>query len=190
MKKIFIISLFLLPFISFAQSDDHDYTRRNELKANAFNLIVLKAVDFSYEYLIDAKSSVGISFFFNLKDDKISDFEETFDLYYHEKQAFTPFYRRYISSKHAWGFFLEAFGMYNKQRNSIEERTEMEPMNIKVMGTSNNFALGITAGGKIVVNNGLAFEFYGGVGRNIYTSNSDFSTEIVPRLGASIGYRF
>jgi hypothetical protein len=56
--------------------------------------------------------------------------------------------------------------------------------------TSNNFAIGMSVGGKFVSKKGFAFEFYGGVGRNLSQSNNDVGSEIVPRLGASLGYRF
>ena len=55
---------------------------------------------------------------------------------------------------------------------------------------SHNVAVGISVGGKFVSSKGFVFEIYGGIGRNIYQSNKDFATELVPRVGASLGYRW
>ena len=56
--------------------------------------------------------------------------------------------------------------------------------------TSSNVAFGISVGGKFVTKKGFLFEIYGGVGRNIITSNNDVASEFVPRLGATLGWRF
>ena len=111
--------------------------------------------------------------------------------YYQEKFAFTPFYRRYFSSKYAWGFFLEAFGMFNVQ-DDYENYDYIYDPNITVNRneTSTNVAFGISIGGKFVSKGGFAFEVFGGVGRNVYQSNENYASEIVPRLGASLGYRW
>ncbi|MCF6347496.1 MAG: DUF3575 domain-containing protein [Flavobacteriaceae bacterium] len=191
MKKIVIsiITLLLFSTIIFAQSEEKPRVKQHELKANAFNLIVFKAVDFSYEYLIDSESSVGASLLFNLQDPDDDSYAD--GPYYNEKFAFTPYYRRYFSSKHAWGFFIDAFGMYNVQKNydgyyDYNNNVYINSSNEE----SNNIAFGIAVGAKFVSRNGFIFEFFGGAGRNIYSSNEDFATEIVPRLGATLGYRF
>lgn len=190
MKKA-LLGLFLMTaFMSFSQEEEQ--VKHSELKVNAFNLIVFKSIDFSYEYLIDSESSVGASVLFNLQNQE--DIDEGNGPYYYEKFALTPYYRRYFSNRYAWGFFLEAFAMYNVQEDFdgfffyddvndvyVDEFSE---------DTSNNLALGITAGGKFVSGKGFVFEFYGGVGRNLSQSNNNVGTEIVPRLGASLGFRF
>ncbi|MBJ2173161.1 DUF3575 domain-containing protein [Aureibaculum sp. A20] len=190
MKKLITIVLLLASIVTFAQIDDVP-VKKHEIKANAFNIIVFKAADFSYEYLIDSESSFGASLLINLQDSDNDDYYD--EPYYYEKFAFTPYYRRYFSSKYAWGFFLEAFGMYNVQEDYdnryYDYSTDMY-LNDGSNETSNNMAVGISIGGKFVSGKGFVFEFYGGVGRNIYQSNEDFATELVPRLGASFGYRW
>ncbi len=186
---ISIITLLLFSSITFAQSEEKPIVKQHELKANAFNLIVFKAVDFSYEYLIDSESSAGVSLLFNLQDPGDNSYDD--GPYYNEKFAFTPYYRRYFSSKHAWGFFIEAFGMYNVQEDFDGYYDYSNDVYINSSNEeSNNIAFGISVGAKFVSRNGFIFEFFGGAGRNIYSSNDDFATEIVPRLGATLGYRF
>ncbi len=191
MKKLLIILFFLLPLITIAQLDD-DYARHNELKANVFNLIALKAADFSYEHLINSQSSVGVSIFYNLKDNKISDFEEIFDFYYREKLAITPYYRYNFLDSYSKAFFVEGFGMYNEQEYfyDVDDDIYQENENLYSDETSNNFAVGVSVGVKFMSSGGFVFEIYGGIGRNIYATNDDIATEMVRRIGASIGFRF
>ncbi len=185
---ISIIALVLFSNAIFAQSEEQPIVKKHELKANAFNLIVFKAVDFSYEYLIDSESSVGASLLFNLQDSDDDSYDD--GPYYDEKFAFTPYYRRYFSSKHAWGFFIEAFGMYNVQKDFDGIYDFDSNSYIDSGEESNNIAFGISVGAKFVSRNGFIFEFFGGAGRNIYSSNDNYASEIVPRLGATLGYRF
>lgn len=192
MKKALLGLLLVTSFASFAQEDVQENPKQNELKVNAFNLIVFKSVDFSYEYLIDSESSVGASVLFNLQNRDDRDFED--GPIYNEKFAFTPYYRRYFSSKYAWGFFLEAFGMYSVQEDNDEDYLFNPVIDdyeyVYSDGTSNSIAFGMAVGGKFVSKKGFLFELYGGVGRNIVTSNNDIGTEFVPRLGTSLGWRF
>ena len=197
MKNKYLRSLLLLcllvGFQSHAQDDEiKDVPKKHEIKINAFNTIVFKAPEFSYEYLLDSESSIGASLMFNLQDN-----DENIDgPRYAERFALTPYYRRYFSSKYAWGFFLEAFAMYNIQEDYdgyyIVNPTTNTSQFVNSNEKSSNFALGLSLGGKFVSKKGFVFEFFGGVGRNLITSNDLISDgeNIVPRIGASLGYRF
>ncbi len=183
MKKYIILILLFISISSFAQ-ESIKKEKSHELKLNAFNIILFKSIDVSYEYLINNESSVGISFLVNLNDDN-SDGPD-----YNETLAITPYYRHFFSSKYAWGFFIEGFGMFNTQEvynyYSMDTNGDYNEVNEK----TTNFALGLSLGSKFVSQQGFAFEFFGGVGRNLFTNNSDNNTELVPRLGISFGYRF
>jgi hypothetical protein len=187
MKKTLSTLLFLITFTAFSQADS-TYVKHHEVKINAFNILIFKTIDLSYEYLINEESSVGVSLLFNLND------EDTDGPYYNETFAFTPFYRRYFSKKYAQGFFMEGFGMYNKQQSYYYEYDIAGPDGTVRSYTTDqktdNFALGISLGAKFVSERGFAFEFLAGVGRNIFTSNNDYNTEFVPRFATSLGYRF
>jgi hypothetical protein len=183
MKKHIAIFLIFTTFVSFSQEEESK-KRSNEAKLNVFNALIFKSLDLTYEYLINDESAVGLSFMVNLNDE-FSDGPT-----YNEEYSITPYYRHFFSSKYAMGFFIEAFGMFNKQEiddyyyyDYIEE-PDITPRQ------SNNFALGFSLGGKFVSNKGFIFEFFGGIGRNLFTSNDYDSTEFVPRLGISLGYRF
>ncbi|WP_179021688.1 DUF3575 domain-containing protein [Winogradskyella forsetii] len=192
MKKALLGLLLFTSFATFAQDDVEENVKHHEVKVNAFNLIIFKSVDFSYEYLIDSESSIGATVLFNLQNQEDRDFED--GPVYAEKFAFTPYYRRYFSSRYAWGFFLEAFGMYSIQEDR-DENYIYDPIfddyeYVYSDETSNSIAFGMAVGGKFVSKKGFLFEVFGGVGRNISTSNNDIGTEFVPRLGATLGWRF
>jgi hypothetical protein len=169
--------------IVFSQEPE-EKVRKHEVKGNAFNILIFKSLDLSYEYLINDESSVGATFLVNLND-----------IYsegpvYYEQFAFTTYYRRFFSRKYAWGFFMEAFGMYNTQEDEIYDYiTETDTFESNVNKT-NNYALGISLGAKFVSRRAFVFEFFGGVGRNLFTSDSRYNIEFVPRLGINLGYRF
>ena len=180
--KTKITLVFLLFTTIFYAQQDEQHIRKHEVKGNAFNILIFKSIDLSYEYLINEESSVGATVLFNLND-TYSDGPN-----YYEQFAFTPYYRRFFSRKYAWGFFMEAFGMYNTQEDDIyyyyEDRTTSNT------NRTNNFALGISLGAKFVSQRGFVFEFFAGVGRNLFTSDSRYNIEFVPRLGINLGYRF
>ena len=187
MKKAILIFTFLFSMNAFSQ-EDFTRVKHHELKANVFNLIVFKTVDVSYEYLLNSESGIGISVLSNLQDSETDFFED--GPVYEEKLAITPYYRHYFSGRYAYGFFLEAFGMYNVQEDYDEVYDDFGETIGGVESTSENMAFGIAAGGKYASRKGFVFEGYGGLGRNISVSNEDVGTAIVPRVGISLGFRF
>lgn len=185
MKKLIIFTLFFITISSFAQ-EVITKNKTHELKINALNILIFKSIDISYEYLINKESSVGISFLVNLNDN------DTDGPYYNETFAMTPYYRHFFSKKYAAGFFVEGFGMYNVQESYYYDYSSSY-YNENLQNTSNktnNFALGISLGAKFVSEKGFLFEFFAGIGRNIFTSDNKNNVEIVPRLGTSLGYSF
>ena len=184
MKNQITILLVLVSIGLYGQEPEQK-NKSNEVKINVFNTLIFKSVDVTYEYLLNDASAFGLSFLANLNNDYSNGPS------YNEKIAITPYYRHYFSRKYAMGFFMEAFGMFNTQDietiyyypNGIEDSSVETD-------TSNNFALGFALGGKFVSSRGFIFEFFGGIGRNLFTSNDFISTEFVPRLGINLGYRF
>ncbi|MCF6296616.1 MAG: DUF3575 domain-containing protein [Flavobacteriaceae bacterium] len=183
MKKFLTFILLFVTFISFSQETEK-YEKSHELKINALSLIFFKSIDVSYEYLLDEESSIGISFLVNLND------EYNDGPNYNETIAITPYYRHFFSKRYAWGFFVEGFGMYNAQKIEDYDYDSIIGGSTYLDKRTSNFALGVTLGGKFVSEKGFIFEFFGGIGRNLFTSDSRYNSEIVPRIGTSFGYRF
>ncbi|MEX0274834.1 MAG: hypothetical protein AB3N16_10690, partial [Flavobacteriaceae bacterium] len=114
MRHTFFLLLSFLIFNTVSSQTQTDPTNpKMEIKANAFNLIVFKSPEVNFEYLLNQESGIGASILVNLEETPVNDYVE--GPYYNEKFALTPYYRRYFSSKYAWGFFLEAFSMFNIQ---------------------------------------------------------------------------
>lgn len=186
MKKTNFLAILLIASLStFAQEkEEKEIVKKSEVTLNAFNIIAFKTLDFSYEYLLSSEASVGVSVLINLQNENNLN-----DVHYNESLAITPYYRHFFSRKYAQGFFIEAFGMYNQQKYYSYDYSTRSHISGSD-NTSNNFALGMSIGGKFVSRNGFIYEFFLGAGRNLAMSNSDVATEIVPRLAASVGYRF
>ena len=166
MKKVLLILSFVIAPHIVAQQ---------EVKINIGNALVIKTIDISYEYYISEDSSVGISGLYNFEK-KSSDFR------YNEESMITPYFRHYFTANKTWNLFGEAFFGYSSGHNKVE-----------VMNASTTYekysdgALGIAVGSKYISEGGLIVDFFGGIGRNLFSASSPI---IVPRLGVNLGWRF
>lgn len=183
MKKITLVLLLTVSTISFAQEKNsftEEGQKKHEVKINGLNLIAFKWLDVSYEYLINNESSVGISTLINF--DSEEDFIDSYRTF-----SMTSYYRRYFSKGYAKGFFIEGFGMLN----SFKKSNYYYGSNNYSSESLTNFAVGISAGGKFVTENGFVAEVYLGLGRNLLNNSSYFNdNDVVGRGGISLGYRF
>jgi hypothetical protein len=187
MKRITLVILLTISAISFAQEKNSftkEVQKKHEVKINALNLIALKWLDVSYEYLINKESSFGVSTLISFNDDLGFDSYRTFSL--------TPYYRRYFSKDYAEGFFIEGFGMLNTYKNNYSNTYYGLGNNSNdTSGRFTDFAVGISAGGKFVTKNGFVAEIYLGLGRNLFNNSNSYDIiDVVGRGGISLGYRF
>ena len=193
MKKITLLLLLTLLSLHFTAQEKEgtkqskypeNVEKKYELKLNAFNLIAFAAIDISYERLINANSSYGVSVFYNF-----SDYANNY-ITLPKKFSITPYYRWFFSeNKYARGFFIEGFGMLNTYQDFYYT------YNYNSYETQTSFALGISVGGKFVITEGFTAEVLAGVGRNLIKGESlesyqDFQNEVIGRFGISLGYRF
>lgn len=176
MRKLFLIVGMLLMAGTSAQEKEGYDLGKNEFKLNASNLIGFKFFDVAYEVLPNEDTSLGLSFLINISPDE--DFNE------YRTLSLTPFVRKYFSNGYAKGFFVEGFGMFNRGNYYTFNQVTLED----VEQSYNDFALGISVGGKFVTRKGFLAEIYGGIGRNFF--EVDNSPELVGRGGISIGFRF
>lgn len=180
-KNILIAILSIASFTTFAQQIDiENNIGNNELKINMTNLIAFKWVDFTYERLLNDESSIGVSILVAL-DDKDTGLDEyrTFSL--------TPYYRHFFSNKYAEGFFVEVFTMIHGGKEEYYEYDSLLDVYDEYDEKYTDFAVGISAGYKIISKRGFTAEIYLGIGRDLL-DKSDL--EVVGRGGLSIGYRF
>lgn len=186
MKKTLLIVLFLSSLFVAAQE-----TYKSEKSINAFNLLIFKSLDITFEDYIDQESSWGMSTLISFEGESRLNGDAPF---YYESLALTPFYRMYFGDQPNSGFFIEGFGnlsfgkvdrWYYDYSSSYTEDYVYNPSNSIKSYTS--FNIGLSLGKKWITKKDVIFNLYGGIGRAIAVSNDGPS--FFPRLGISIGKR-
>ena len=167
MKKILLIAVILISSVSQAQQ---------EIKVDILDALALKTLEVSYEYYTSERSSVGTSVLYNFEK-RSSDFR------YNEKFMITPYFRHYFTNNSNWNYFGEIFLGINKGEKEID----LIGSNVKKYEDYTDGALGVALGSKYISSGGLIVDLYGGLGRNMFSSDSP---SIVPRVGINVGYRF
>ncbi|MDX6748007.1 hypothetical protein SHK09_14515 [Polaribacter sp. PL03] len=165
MKKIVLIFGLLVSSLGFAQQ---------EIKLDIADALVIKSLEFSYENYISAENSFGISALFNLA-------KQDSNFRYNENMMITPYFRHYFTADAQWNFFGEGFvGINSGKKESIDDSGIYD---LKYTDA----ALGVAIGTKYSSKSGLVIDVYGGLGRNLFTSDSPI---LVPRVGVNVGWRF
>ncbi|MHB0754387.1 DUF3575 domain-containing protein [Polaribacter sp. M15] len=165
MKKSILLFTLFISSITFSQ---------REFKLDIADALIIKTLDFSYENYINEESSFGISVQFNLEKQEV-------DFRYNENMMITPYYRHYFTTEYNWNFFGEGFfGINSGKKESVEDSDIYD-----IEYTDG--ALGVAVGTKYISNGGLVIDLYGGLGRNLFGSESPV---IVPRIGFNVGWRF
>jgi hypothetical protein len=163
-KNILLFTLFIGSF-GFAQQ---------EIKLDIGDAIVIRGLEFSYERYLTDDSSFGVSALFNLEKEGVT-------FRYNENMVITPYYRHYFTTNEQLNFFGEGFfGINSGKKEAIKDSGDYD-----VKFTDG--ALGVAVGAKYIASGGLVIDFYGGVGRNLFGSNSPI---LLPRVGLNIGWRF
>ena len=158
MKKIFLALAIITSSIAYSQQ---------EIKLDIADALIIRSIEVSYENYINDESSFGISAQFNLA-------KESVDFRYNENMMITPYYRHYFTSNAVWNFFGEGFlGINSGKDSSLTKYTDA--------------ALGVAIGTKYISNGGLTIDLHGGIGRNLFGTDSP---TLVPRVGLNVGWRF
>jgi hypothetical protein len=165
MKKIFLAITILISSYGFSQQ---------EIKLDISDALIIRSLEFSYEKYLTEESSIGVSALFNLTKQDVG-------FRYNENTMITPFYRHYFTTNAQWNFFGEGFLGINSGKR--ESKTTPGLYDRK----HTDGALGVAVGMKHVTKDGLVIDVYGGLGRNLFGSDSPV---IVPRIGLNVGWRF
>ena len=137
-------------------------------------LQALRVVQEHHENYLTEDSSFGISALFNLE-------KQSKSFRYNENMMITPYYRHYFTTNEKWNFFGEGFfGINSGKTESVEDSGIYD-------AKYTDGALGIAVGTKYISSGGLIIDLYGGLGRNLFGSNSPL---LVPRVGLNVGWRF
>ena len=165
MKKVLLAFTLLISSLGFTQQ---------EIKLDVADALVIRSLEFSYESYLTEDSSFGVSALFNLAKQDVK-------FRYNENTMITPYYRHYFSTNEQWNFFGEGFiGINSGKTESVKDSGIYD-----VKYTDG--ALGVAVGTKYIANGGLVIDLYGGVGRNLFGSDSPI---LVPRVGLNVGWRF
>jgi hypothetical protein len=165
MKKFILVFTLFVGSFGFAQQ---------EIKLDIGDALVIRGLEFSYERYLTDDSSFGVSALFNLEKEGVT-------FRYNENMVITPYYRHYFTTNEQLNFFGEGFfGINSGKKEAIKDSG-----NYDVKFTDG--ALGVAVGAKYIASGGLVIDFYGGVGRNLFGSNSPI---LLPRVGLNIGWRF
>jgi hypothetical protein len=156
MKKFILAFTICISSFGFAQK---------EIKLDIADALIIRSLEFSYESYLTENSSYGVSALFNLAKQDVS-------FRYNENTMITPYYRHYFTTDKTWNFFGEGFFGINSGKDEGEKYTDG--------------ALGVAVGTKYIASGGLVIGFYGGVGRNLFGTDSP---TLVPRIGFNIGWR-
>jgi hypothetical protein len=167
MKKIVLIFTLFISSFGFSQQ---------ELKLDIADALIIRSIEFSYEKYLTDESSIGVSALFNLA-------EQSTDFRYNENTMLTPYYRQYFTTNSQWNLFGEGFLGINSGKYEVINNGNQQISYEKYT----DGALGIAVGAKYIASGGLTIDFYGGLGRNLFGSNSPV---IVPRIGLNVGWRF
>lgn len=174
MKKILLPLLLFFVVVSYGQEKTQE--NYSELKLNALYAVV-GAFEVTYERTLNEESGFGVSFLipYEAEDSSLN--------YY-----LSPYYRFYFGEKYAAGFFVEGFGMLSSE-DTITALIAQGGGFVSQTESTLDFALGIGVGGKWVTKKGFVGELNLGIGRNLFNSDQT-GTELVGKLGITIGYRF
>jgi hypothetical protein len=165
MKKLFLAVTILISSYGFSQQ---------EIKLDIADALIIRSLEFSYEKYLTEESSIGVSALFNLTKQDVG-------FRYNENTMITPYYRHYFTTNAQWNFFGEGFlGINSGKKETIKNSGDYD---IKYT----DGALGVAIGMKYIAKGGLVIDVYGGLGRNLFGSDSPV---IVPRIGLNVGWRF
>ncbi|TXD46852.1 DUF3575 domain-containing protein [Polaribacter sp. IC073] len=165
MKKIILIFGLLISSLGFSQQ---------EVKLDIADALIIKSIEVSYENYITTDNSFGISALFNLA-------KQDANFRYNENTMITPYFRHYFTSDAQWNFFGEGFlGINSGKIESVEDSGNYD---LKYTDA----ALGVAIGTKYSSEGGLGIDIYGGLGRNLFGTDSPI---LVPRVGVNVGWRF
>lgn len=193
MEKLLFIFIYICSLGIYAQVEAEipmDFPK-NEFRINAFNLLLFRSFDVSYERAINNESSFGINTMFSLEGD--SRFDD--DIYYHEGFTLTPYYRLYFGEKPNAGFFGEAFavlasGKYNYYGSDYE--TCHGCFSVEGYGYSlrkfTEFGVGLSFGVKLIKKPNFVANIHGGIARNFL--DSKYGPGVTPRAGISFGWQY
>lgn len=174
----------------FSQEDISNLqNRKNELKIDFFNLMLLNKLSITYERILNEDFSIGIT---GIKTTN-KYFEERFENNYNRKALdvqIIPFVRYTLNKIDDNSLmYLEFITAYNSGKHRVLERNTDGLIAYYVIEdkTFQDIAIGGSFGYKQYIFKYVCVDLNIGLAKNLFSKNSQ---EVIPRVGANIGYRF
>lgn len=194
MKKLALLAVFFFQFANAQQQDSTEVVspialKKNEVRLDVVSLITKMRIHLSYERFLNKDFSVGLSASLSESNKEKKDFDENFDRTLPEYEII-PYVRYSLSKSQVSYYYVEAFASANGGKYKTKERF-VEGGNGYYQAVENTYfdvALGGAVGYKLYFKEKFAVDLFVGMGKNLL--NTDKSPELVPRVGASFGYRF
>lgn len=194
MKKLALLAVF---FFQFANAQEQDSTtivnpitlKKNEVRLDVVSLITKMRIHVSYERFLNKDFSLGLSASLSESKKAKDDFDENFDRTLPQYEI-NPYLRYSLSKSQVSYYYLEVFASGNGGKYKTKERF-VDGGNGYYQAVENTYfdvALGGAVGYKLYFKEKFAIDLFVGMGKNLL--NTDKSPELVPRVGASFGYRF
>jgi hypothetical protein len=179
-----ITPILFIVIASFTIQAQEEPFLKNEIRINAFNLLMFKSLDLSYERALNDESSVGINTMFSL--DGNSRFNKDAP-YYYEGFTLTPYYRLYFGKKNNAGFFAEGFIMLASGQYDYYHYETFESYDYQLHNFT-DLAVGFSIGVKFLSKRNFVGNIHAGVGR--YFIEDEYAPSVVGRFSVSFGWRF
>lgn len=189
MKKIILLTLVVFCSKTIAQKKEitHDMAdnHKNEIRLDYGKILVSGSLQLTYEHFFNRDFFAGAHILIPSSEDVnylySDDIKRTFQ--------FEPFVRYSISKRSNRFFYVGSYlnGIFSKKE--ITKRIVENPYAYydKVLVNNNTIGLGFEIGYRSYTRKRISFDYNFGLSR---TFRSESSTEIVPKLGLSVGYRF
>ena len=161
--------------------------KKNEVKMNFLNTIVIQSVEVGYEHFIEDGFSIGGELFIN---DRYSYWPELKkDGYKFNTNSVAVNANFYFSANNS-GYYISPMMKY--RFGDFEEKKTDETTQLDYIKTTNldSFILGVGMGYKWVWNDHFAFAPYANINRNFSEKVNDRFWAVEVNAGLSLGYRF
>lgn len=192
MYKVYYWVIFPLFCVTLKAQEEKksSFSGNNEIRFDVLSVFTTTKLQLTYERFFGKQFSTGVSFATLESEKNKKDFEKGFNRTKPDIEI-TPFLRYAFTKNETRFYFIEIFTSYNTgqyrelQRVVNNQNTAIYQSIIK---DYSDIAIGGCIGYKMYFKEKISLDFHVGMGKNLF--NQDKSPEIIPRVGANIGYRF
>ena len=193
MKRLLLISFFLVTFWSSGQESGKDYTYRNEITISPGYLVADQSVYLIYENAFSKNFSAGLGLWYGKYGFNSRDFNDGYGNSTRDYEM-TPYGRWYVKGNQRNSFFIQAFtSIFGGRSRDINRTTNDQGYGVYRRETENytNLALGIGIGQKFLLfKKRISLELMLGLAGNVVSEYYRDYEVSVAQSGINLGFRF